>query len=445
MAEFETYEFGGYLLNVPERRLSSNGRLIALEPRAFDLLVALVRHPASLVTKRELLDLVWPQAFVEEGILSVHISHLRKALGDTARHPTHIETVSRAGYRFVATVTKLTGRRERPPRTNRSTLAEVHELVGRGREHLLTASMFQVPEAVAAFRKAIALDPSHPSAYAGLARACCTLAELRVAPLADAYAEAKSAALSALAMDDACGEAQVALGTVLFLGDWNWAGAARSLERALEINPNDTEARLLYGRVLEALGRLQEGLETKLAALERDPTSPLVHLQIAMAYWHQRNYDAVIAWTNKALELDPCHPHAREILAGAYLKKGDSDRHLDETIRHAELHGAPADLIEALRRAHAEGGRAGVLRFVLAHFGSQPGASHVMLAVHYAEAGDPDEAFRHLRQAIDTRDPALVHLAVAPQWDPLRADPRFAECLEQMGLTEASQRRLRTA
>ena len=86
-------------------------------------------------------------------------------------------------------------------------------------------------------------------------------------------------------------------------------------------------------------------------------------------------------------------------------------------------------------RAYAEGGRARVVRFILDHAAMAPGASPVMSAVHYAEAGEIDAAFQQLQYAIDNRDPALVHLAVAPQWDPLRSDSRFADCLRRVGLT----------
>ena len=65
---------------------------------------------------------------------------------------------------------------------------------------------------------------------------------------------------------------------------------------------------------------------------------------------------------------------------------------------------------------------------------AQPNTPPVMLAIHYGEAGELDAAFEHLQRAIDNRDPALVHLAVAPQWDPLRGDCRFAECLARMSL-----------
>ena len=97
--------FGGFTLDVAERRLTSRAGSIALAPKAHDLLVALVRNAGRLQTKHELLQLVWPESFVDEGILSVHVSSLRKALGDSNRASTYIETVPRTGYRFVAPVT----------------------------------------------------------------------------------------------------------------------------------------------------------------------------------------------------------------------------------------------------------------------------------------------------------------------------------------------------
>jgi hypothetical protein len=64
----------------------------------------------------------------------------------------------------------------------------------------------------------------------------------------------------------------------------------------------------------------------------------------------------------------------------------------------------------------------------------------MQLALLHGEAGNMDEAFRHLDAAIARRDPALVHLAVAPQWDWLRGDDRFGERLHAMGLAAAADR-----
>jgi DNA-binding winged helix-turn-helix (wHTH) protein/Tfp pilus assembly protein PilF len=423
MSGGEVYEFGTFTLDAAERRLVGAGGPVALAPKALDVLIALVRNAGRLVTKRELLDRVWPGSFVEEGILAVHISALRKAFGDGS----YIETVPRFGYRFTGVVGRSsTGA---PPARR----PEFYELVGRGRSHLLSASYWEAPKAVAAFREAIAMEPGYAAAHAGLALACCAQAEFRLIPHAEAYQEARTEALRALAMDDACAEAQVALSAVLFYSDWNWTGAERSVRRALEMSPGHTEALLLYGRLLEALGALERGLETKQKALERDP-SPRVHLEIALASWNQRRYGDSMVWAHKALEIDPRHLLAREFMAGAYWKQGDFDRHMAENIKHAECFGVPAEAMEPVKRAYAAGGRAAVVKFTLERLRRQPGANDCQLALFYGEAGRLDAAFEHLEKALDSRDPAMVHLAVAPQWDTLRGDARFQACLQRMGL-----------
>ena len=103
----EQYRFGSFTIDADERRLTRCDQGIPLPPKTFDVLVALVRRAGRLVTKRELLELVWPDSFVEEGILSVHISTLRKAL-DERNEGRSIETVARSGYRFRSDTRRLT-------------------------------------------------------------------------------------------------------------------------------------------------------------------------------------------------------------------------------------------------------------------------------------------------------------------------------------------------
>ena len=433
MPPVERYVFDGFVLDVPERRLLRDERGVSLRPKEYDVLVTLVRHAGRLVPKHELLETVWRDAFVEEGILSVHVAALRKALGDTARPWRYIETVSRSGYRFVAPIEA-----GRLPRRTARTKPEVHELCGKGRSHLLSGSMFELPQAIDAFQRAIDLDPSYAPAHAGLALALCARATItmRIAPTHDAYRLAKDAALRALALDDGSADAQVALGTVLFFSEWEWEAAERSLRRALEMHPAHVQGCVNYGRLLDVLGRHEEALDAKLRALEADPRSPLVHLAIAFWHWNQRRYDDAIAWASKALEIDPGHPMAREFLAGAHLKKGDLDRYVAENVRHAEAHGVPAEALTPMKNAYASGGRAGLIAFAIEQLTTRSTeAVAVQLAMLYAEAGDLDAAFLHLERAIDGRDPVLVELAVGPQFDALRGDPRFGACVARMRLT----------
>lgn len=84
-----------------EARLTMGGRAITLPPRSFSVLCVLARTPGTLVRKCDLLDAVWGDQCVMESVLKSAISTVRAALGDDARQPRWIETVSRRGYRFI--------------------------------------------------------------------------------------------------------------------------------------------------------------------------------------------------------------------------------------------------------------------------------------------------------------------------------------------------------
>src|SRR5215470_14050334 len=93
------YGFGRFELQPDERRLLASGTPVAITPRAFDLLVALVERHGRLVTKENLLAQVWPGVIVEESSVHAQISALRKVLGTDA-----ITTVTGVGYRFALDV-----------------------------------------------------------------------------------------------------------------------------------------------------------------------------------------------------------------------------------------------------------------------------------------------------------------------------------------------------
>ena len=92
------YEFGPFRLDPVERKLMRGKETVPLTPKAFDTLLLLVRNSGHLLEKDDLIRMLWPDTFVEEGSLSNNIFLLRKVLGGD---PAFIETVPRRGYRFV--------------------------------------------------------------------------------------------------------------------------------------------------------------------------------------------------------------------------------------------------------------------------------------------------------------------------------------------------------
>jgi DNA-binding winged helix-turn-helix (wHTH) protein len=98
------YEFGPFRLDPAERLLLREGTPVSLAPKAFDVLVLLVTRHGHLVTKQDLLDVVWAGTFVEETNLAYTVSALRKALGDGQKGERYVQTVPTKGYRFVGAI-----------------------------------------------------------------------------------------------------------------------------------------------------------------------------------------------------------------------------------------------------------------------------------------------------------------------------------------------------
>ena len=102
------YEFGPFRVDPDKQVLLREDQPVSVTPKAFETLLILVRRSREVVSKDELMQAVWPDAFVEEGNLSQNIFMLRKALGDTPEDRRYIVTLPGRGYRFVAQVRTVT-------------------------------------------------------------------------------------------------------------------------------------------------------------------------------------------------------------------------------------------------------------------------------------------------------------------------------------------------
>lgn len=103
----ETLIFSPFRLDTANEQLWRDRELVALRPKTFAVLRHLAANPGRLVTQGELLQAVWGGSVVSDGLLRGYIREVRRMLDDDAAAPRFIETVSRRGYRFVATVTAV--------------------------------------------------------------------------------------------------------------------------------------------------------------------------------------------------------------------------------------------------------------------------------------------------------------------------------------------------
>jgi TolB-like protein/DNA-binding winged helix-turn-helix (wHTH) protein/Flp pilus assembly protein TadD len=106
------YRFDDVTVDGENFRVQKNGRSITLTPRAFDVLIFLIRNSKRVVEKQEIFDSVWKDIFVSDNALTKIIKEIRQAINDDANQPRYIETVPKRGYRFIADIKNGTETKE---------------------------------------------------------------------------------------------------------------------------------------------------------------------------------------------------------------------------------------------------------------------------------------------------------------------------------------------
>jgi TolB-like protein/DNA-binding winged helix-turn-helix (wHTH) protein len=330
--------------------------------------------------------------------------------------------------------------RERALLARRDTAdAEAYRLYLRGRYLSNERTEAALEKAIEYFQEAIARDPRYALAYAGLADVYSTRASAynkRVAPR-DAHAHARAAALRAVEMDPELSEAHVSLGQVLMQFDWDWAGAERALNRAVELDPANGAALHARSHVFLALGRFEASARDSVQALDGDPASVMLNIHLGEHHHLSRQFDAAVAQHRKALELNPNHPNARPLLALVYEQQGEYAQAIAELERAAPFFAGTSRVRGPLGRVYGLAGRRPEARALLEELlRERAGASYVAaddIAGIHLGLGETDLAFEWLQRACEERAAALVNVKVEPVFDPLHGDPRFGELLRCVG------------
>lgn len=305
----------------------------------------------------------------------------------------------------------------------------------RGRYHLGLSGAEAARHARDAFTRALAIDPAHAAAHAGLARCYVSLGFFGAMTQPEARARALAMAARALELDPELAEAHAVDADIRFYYDWDWEKAARSYAKALELNPSSAYARSQYARFLAAAGRLPEALaeSARLAAL--DALSAEAAQTRGLILYYARDFRGAADVLRRAVALDPVR--ARFIL-GRVL---DAEGRYGEAVRETELaiqgaREAPAGWHVQLARLHALAGDEARARAIVRQMDRgalRPGPEH--LAYFYLALGDRPRALAALEQAVALRDPSVLWLGVDPRFDALRQDPRFEALIERLGVS----------
>jgi serine/threonine-protein kinase len=308
-------------------------------------------------------------------------------------------------------------------------------LKGRYAWNKRTASGFR--QALVYFEDATRLDPNYALAFAAIAD-CHTLLPLydRGSP-EPSYRAAKTAAETALALDDRLAEVHAALGQVHLYYERRWLAAETSLRRAIELAPGSASAHQIYASYLAAVGHLDVAIDECRRALSYDPVSLAINLDLGITLYFAGRNDEAIEQLLATVDLDEHFAPAYAMLGRVYTEAG----RLADACAAGEAALARDDapwVLASLGYTHAVAGETDEARRVAAVLYQRRRRERVApydLAVLHALLGDRDDALTLLRAAYDERSGVLVWgLLNDPLLDGLRADPRFVELVHDAGL-----------
>ena len=245
--------------------------------------------------------------------------------------------------------------------------------------------------------------------------------------------------MRALSLDADLAEAHAAVGTLAALGEWDWANAEESFQRAIELDPSYVWAYQTYAMHLKAQGRFDEAIVQLLRARRIDPISAGLTGLVGLGNLYALNGDlesAARTWQER-LELAPENPRVHRSLGNHLCQTGSFDQGLEELERALSQIPDSERLMADLGYCHALAGNAEKAREYLRRI--EAGAkSHYVDPVHQALVhlglGETDRAIELLQRAYELHSPILCFVPTDPRFAPISADSRFLELVSGMGL-----------
>jgi len=491
--------FGVFEANLRAGELRRSGIKVRIQEMPFRALVVLLKRPGEVIGRGELRLALWPEGvFVDfdQGISSA-IRRLRDALGDSADNPVFIETVERRGYRWIAPLRLAEavpqgngGRREEarteaplPPRSSpwrkvvfalpllallfatwifrpgfRNAKAGaksgpaawtggLHHAANREAEDYYLQGRFywnkRTPEslsqAVDSFTQAIVHDPTYSDAYVGLADCYNLLREYTMMPANEAYPRALAAAKKAVELNHRSSQAHASLAFVSFNGMWDSGMADEEFRRAIDLDPNNSNAHHWYATFLLSVRRLDESLNEIDRAQGLDPNSPSIVADKGRILWVSGRTEEALRLLRQLEAADPDSLSPHRYLKFAYLEKGDYPGYLAEMKKEAFLlHDASLSAIgTAAEKGFAAHGATGMFAGQLEQQSkaySQGKLSPFYLAETYSRLGNTQEALKYLEACYDRHADETVNVASDPAFNNLHPVPAFQQFLAKLGL-----------
>ena len=321
--------------------------------------------------------------------------------------------------------------------------AEVHELFLKGRYYSYQYTAEGWTRAVEFFAQVIERQPDHAPAYAGKAAASGCLWFFGLSPADEAVPSFRRDATKAIELNGNLASAHLSLAMVNFFHDWEWEKAEQEFKQAIQLNPKDAEALSYYAMFLGFVDRFDEAMALCARALEVDPLSLLINMNVGWTYFSAGLAKEAFEQAHKMTEIEPAFFGAYWLKGAARLESGDYEEAIEQLTKALSLGGYPIVLAD-LGAATALAGKKEAAETILDQLLEMRRQSYVpaiCLARVYSRLGELEKTVEWLERAYDERNGELVFLeneiTSAAEGDSLHSlgqDPRVKDLLERMKL-----------
>jgi TolB-like protein/Flp pilus assembly protein TadD len=288
------------------------------------------------------------------------------------------------------------------------------------------------------FQQAIEKDANYAPAYSGLAASYVNLVEFGEPPI-DFYLKSEAAARKAIELDGTSSQAHATLAWSLIFYHHDWAAAQQSLLRAVEVNPSDSYARMLYARYLAAMGRFNEAQEQAERARQTDPVSLAANVVEAQVLFYGRQYDVALAQLTKMLEMDRNFAPTYWTLAHVYEAMGKQDEACQNMLKTFDLGSGHVPWFTELENVRVRSGWRAAWQQWIQGVLDPRGQGYMQpyfLVEPYVDLGRDEDAITWLAKAAELHDVEIVFIKVDPRFDRLSANPRFQAIVHSLNFPE---------
>ena len=423
------YVFGSYVLDTVTKVLTFCGERIVIQPKTLEVLGLLLRRANSVVTRREVFDLAWGGADLDENNLTQQVFTARKILERYTPGSVHIVTHAGLGYSFVGDVRCLA------ERSSVSTELPWQQVLC-GHYNFDKRTKESIFKALRHFETALAIDAEYAPAIVGKAEVHAFLAQHLLVEPHDNFTLARRFARSALSSDPNLGNAWAVLGQIALLSNWDRNTAWACLERAFLAAPFSPEVGINRALYHVAVGRPEPARSELESLLRQEPTSLKLLTMFGVVMLYANCIDSAIDHLENVLSMEPRYELAACFLAEALAVAGKyglalatSERLLDSSYAQRAIAvrgycmGRTGDLPGCLRSLESmhEIAKIGVT--------SSFGPAQVYVAM-----GKPHRAIDALRQGLARRDPSLAFLSVNPIFESLRHSEGFKDIVRRVSV-----------